>query len=151
MFYTYRAVPSTSARDLASALDGRRLRNIQALRRGDIVVCWGSRLNQVPNGVRVLNNVPIGNKLEDVRRLREAGVPTITISMERPAARIAQAAVAAQPARPAFDPAAERLEAIRRTFDQTFRGRRPTARQVQEFINAMNGLAGLVDQPVQPA
>lgn len=151
MNYVYRSVPSNSARDLAAALEGRRLRDTNRLRNGDIVVCWGSRIANLPAGVRALNNVAVGNKLDDVERLRQAGVPTIEVSRTRPAVQ-RQEAVAAQAARPAVDPAATDLNDLRAFLDANgwLRGR-PTPAIVTGLQTRVNNLARTITLPVTPA
>lgn len=153
MFYVYRGRPSTSARDLADALGGRRLRsnNLGVLRRGDVVVCWGSHL-ALPEGVRSINNKPVGNKLNDVALLQQAGVPTITISRTRPTVAAAVAAVPAQPAQPAVDPFLTML-GQQRTLLLNFAQMqgRPTNVQMAQFRDAAVNLANAFDQPVIPA
>lgn len=91
--YVYRSVNSTGARDLARALNGRRVKEVPVLRRGDFVVCWGSRVGHLPAGVRALNNVPLQNKYEDALQLRRAGVPTIEVALQRPQNRVQPARV----------------------------------------------------------
>lgn len=149
MLYVYRSVPSLSARDLATAIEGRRMRQAQNLRNGDIVICWGSRLAQVPQGVRTLNNVAIGNKLQDVERLRTAGVPTITISQTRPAPAVARPAVAAAPA---IDPFLTRLAQERdRMLAFLQSTARPTAQQFADFQARYINLQNDWNRPITPA
>jgi len=87
MIYVFRPAASTSARLLAEAVDGVRLKREENLLRRvkmtDKVIMWGAH---VPN-VRglVLNNVPLTSKYEDAVRLREAGVRTVEVSRTRPA------------------------------------------------------------------
>lgn len=86
MIFVYRPHASTSARELASAVDGVRIRREENLRRrvraNDKVVMWGSFLPNL-NGL-VLNNVPLASKFEDAIRLKEAGVRTVEVSKTRP-------------------------------------------------------------------
>lgn len=86
MIYVYRSKPSTGARDLAAALDGRRIRqkvNIDSLTRpGDTVVCWGEAWSKP--GVIVLNGGPFKTKLQDIEVLTAAGIRTVEASRNRP-------------------------------------------------------------------
>lgn len=84
--YVYRQRRSTGARELAGALGGIRLRQIDGVRslvRGDTVVCWGERM-EAREGVIILNGGPMRNKFEDATILRAANVPTIEVSRTRP-------------------------------------------------------------------
>ena len=88
MIYIYRRAASDGARTLAEAIGARRYRGIdfpiqRKVRAGDTVICWGERLDPIPN-VRILNGVPFRNKLQDAQRLIEAGVATIEVSLTRP-------------------------------------------------------------------
>lgn len=86
MIYVFRPAGSQSARALADAVDGIRIRREENLRKRarpiDKIVMWGA---YVPNitGL-VLNNVPLGNKYSDATRLRDAGVRTVEVSQSRP-------------------------------------------------------------------
>lgn len=86
MIYVYRSKPSTGARDLATALDGRRIRqrdNIDRITRpGDTVVCWGEAWSKP--GVTVLNGGPFRTKLQDIEVLTAAGIRTVQASRNRP-------------------------------------------------------------------
>lgn len=86
MIYVYRSKPSTGARDLAAALDGRRIRqkdNIDKLSRpGDTVVCWGEAWSKP--GVIVLNGGPFRTKLQDIETLTVAGIRTVQAARLRP-------------------------------------------------------------------
>lgn len=108
--YVFRNATSESARELAMALGGNKIRHndrigfyrkvgeerrrIQ-LNNRDVVVCWGEML-EPRNGCRVLNGAAIRNKYDDAVRLRQAGVPTVEVSLTQP--RVA-------PAPPPIDPA----------------------------------------------
>lgn len=81
MIFIYRPQRSTSARELARAVGGRRIFNIVAPRQGDKVICWGVN---GPVSPAVLNAAPLRNKYEDALKLREAGVPTIEVARIRP-------------------------------------------------------------------
>lgn len=81
--FVYRTAASSSARELATALNGRRVRETNNLRRllrtGDFVVCWGERLAPI-HGVHILNGGPLANKMEDAIKLRQERVPTVEVS-----------------------------------------------------------------------
>ena len=87
MIFVFRPAASMSARLLAEAVDGVRIKRpenlIRRARGNDKVVMWGAHLDGVQG--LVLNNRPLQNKFEDALRLREAGVPTIEVSRTRPA------------------------------------------------------------------
>lgn len=91
MIYIYRRRASTGARELADALtiNARRLNDLSrahygaGVRTGDTVICWGETLDPIP-GVTILNGGPIHNKFQDAITLRQAGVPTVEVSRERP-------------------------------------------------------------------
>lgn len=95
MIYIFRNERSTGARFLAEALNGRRIIDSRTLLRlvrpNDTVVCWGSTIEGLPAGVRTINNVTLHNKFTDAVRLREADVPTIEVSRERPVQQTTQA------------------------------------------------------------
>ena len=95
MIYVFRPTSSTSARDLAIAVDGLRYKTEDRLRRRlrttDKVIMWGAYLPNL-NGI-VINNVPLRNKFEDALLLKDAGVRTVEVSRTRPA-----------PPAPAIDP-----------------------------------------------
>lgn len=86
--YVYRRASSTSARSLATAVEGSRWRRPApptALRSGDVVVCWGEAAPpNVPAGVQVINGAAIRNKLSDAEVLRNANVATIEAVRTRP-------------------------------------------------------------------
>ena len=88
MIYVFRNAPSQSARLLAEAVDGIRLKRpenlLRRVRQNDKVVMWGSYLPDVA-GI-VLNNVPLSNKFEDAIRLKDAGVRTVEVTRTRPVA-----------------------------------------------------------------
>jgi hypothetical protein len=88
MIYIYRPQASTGARLLAERLTelGHPARRIQQPRIGgsdELLVSWGA--GPIHWGGSALNNIPLSNKLDDALKLREAGVPTIEVSRERPA------------------------------------------------------------------
>lgn len=84
--YVYRTRPSTGARQLAEALDGKRIRqkeNMERLARpGDTVVCWGEAFTKP--GVTVLNGGAFRSKLSDIEVLTAAGVRTVQALRNRP-------------------------------------------------------------------
>lgn len=89
--YVYRRASSTGARELADAIAGRRFRGrlrpiAQQAQRGDVVVCWGEALSDIP-GVRILNGAPIRNKYQDALDLKAAGIATIEAHRQKPAAQ----------------------------------------------------------------
>lgn len=85
MIYIYRNAASNGALELARALEGRKVRLVPSLGRGDVLVCWGETApTSIPRGVRVLNGGPIRNKMEDALTLQRAGVPTVAVSATRP-------------------------------------------------------------------
>lgn len=87
MIYVFRDQPSISAKLLAEAIDGIRLRRPENLTRRakerDKVVMWGAC---VPNtkGLQ-LNNIPLQNKYEDAIRLKTARIKTIEVAKTKPA------------------------------------------------------------------
>src|SRR5438874_8259206 len=87
MIYIYRSKPSYSARSLAEALGGRRIRQEVNLNRmvrpGDLVVCWGEEWSG-PAGVHTLNGSAILNKFTDAERLHASGVPTVEVARTIP-------------------------------------------------------------------
>lgn len=93
MIYLYRRKVSESARELADnmTVNCRRINDLArahfgaGVRNGDVVICWGDNVTNLPNGVRTLNNAPLRNKMEDARLLREAGIQTVEVSQTRPA------------------------------------------------------------------
>ena len=101
-YFVYRSQNSDGARELATALEGTRVRNYEngrffrRRRSGTLVnvpfnatqdrlVMWGSHLGGVATTVRVLNNAPMRSKYSDIEVLRRAGVPTVEASRTRPA------------------------------------------------------------------
>ena len=104
MLYLFRRTASQGARDVVESLqengvNARRLNDLgrahfgQGVRVGDFVVCWGEGGITVPQGVQILNNVPVRTKYNDAVTLRDAGVPTITVSQNRPIVRAIQPVV----------------------------------------------------------
>jgi hypothetical protein len=77
----YRTDKSASADALTKALKATRIGqgNLPEFEKGDVVVCWGARIGKVPKGVRVLNNAPLLDKLEQIDILTAAAVPTVTV------------------------------------------------------------------------
>lgn len=91
MIYIYCPRSSTGARDLAQAINGirpgaaRRVRGLERVRSGDVVVSWGAgALPALPAGVRTLNSVRGISKLTELRQLKEAGVAVPEFQVERP-------------------------------------------------------------------
>ena len=104
MVYIYRSAASTGAKELAAALNGKRLRGLEngiGVRRvlgrdrqvrfqsGDVIVGWGQSVpaTGLPRGVRVLNGTRIQNKYDDAVALRAAGVNTVEVSKTIPTQR----------------------------------------------------------------
>lgn len=87
MIYVFRPHASTSAKVLAEALDGVRLKQevnlIRRVRPNDKVIMWGAHVPNITG--MVLNNVPLNSKYEDAVRLRDAGIRTVEVSRTRPA------------------------------------------------------------------
>ena len=85
MIYIYRRKPSRSARELASTLGGRRIRRIKPTGRWRTsrIVGWGEAVSglQCP----ILNGTTLKNKLTDVILLKRHDVPTIEVSITKPA------------------------------------------------------------------
>lgn len=101
MIFVFRRPGSEGATELAEALDGRRVRFYRngefrrleggrryPITREDVLVCWGEKVEGLPQGVRVLNNAPLLNKMSDALALRAAGVPTVEVSRTRPAPQV---------------------------------------------------------------
>lgn len=110
MMYVYRKAASVGARELANAIEARRYRGNQhpieeRVRRGDVVICWGERLNPI-EGVQILNGTPLANKFDDAVKLTAAGVPTVEVSRIRPQDT---PVVTADPALPLFLAAQESI------------------------------------------
>jgi hypothetical protein len=87
--YVYRKASSTGARELSVALGGKRFRGrirpiTEVVRAGDVVICWGEALPEIP-GVKILNGGPIQNKFKDAIKLKAAGIPTIEAAQSKPA------------------------------------------------------------------
>lgn len=90
MLYVFRRASSTGARELATALNGKRFRGrvrpiTEVVRRGDTVVCWGESLPDIA-GVKILNGGAIQNKYKDAIKLKEVGIPTIEVAAHKPTA-----------------------------------------------------------------
>ncbi len=81
MIYVYCSRDSISARALARALDGRRIRRIQPFAPGDLLVNWGEALQ---SEVRSLNSACGRNKVTELARLQEAGVAVPLFTRSRP-------------------------------------------------------------------
>jgi len=100
MIYIYRRAASEGATLLAEdiTLLGTRARRTQGqmlrqnIQPGDAVVCWGDALPEDlrvrPNQIKVLNNVAPLSKYQEAVRLREAGVSTVEVALQRPAPRV---------------------------------------------------------------
>lgn len=149
MVYIYRRASSTSARALAQAVEGRRWKRriVPTLHAGDVVVCWGEAAPTVPTGVLVVNGTALTNKFTDAQRLRTAGVPTIEVSQTRPVA---------VPATPVIDPAiAAWTTAIDLAEDfveiETFARTAPMTTGIQQLINALMSLNGILGRPAPSA
>lgn len=86
MTYVYRAGASDSADALAKALKATRIRALDGitLGKGDVVVCWGAQLENVPAGVTVLNGPSLKRKFTDIRLLTKANVRTVQATEEKP-------------------------------------------------------------------
>ncbi len=86
MIYIYRRGPSDSARVLAEALEGRRVRNFdrRSPRTTDRVVCWGEHLRLREVNCPSLNGPAFRTKMEDAVKLREDGIPTIECVLSAP-------------------------------------------------------------------
>lgn len=169
--YVYRREPSQGARELAEAIEGVRYRGLrmpiqQKVRGGDVVICWGERLDPI-NGVQVLNGAALTNKYQDAQRLRAAGVSTIEVSQTRP--------VVTAEVDPALELYTQVREAAGELYDTTFartavfnqgvnqlytqlstlRARlqtpAPAARQSGEWVGRMNNHVGGADLLAPPA
>lgn len=155
--YVMRRPGSEGATELAEALDGRRVRFYEGgtFRRlqgregrrypvaaGDIVVCWGERIEGLPANVRVLNNVPILNKMTDALKLKEAGVPTVEVSRTRPVAT-----AVLDPALALFQ---ELVEASNDFGGIPFNRTRPYIDGVQELANKAISLRAALNLPPPP-
>jgi hypothetical protein len=113
MIYVYRRAASDGARELVEdiLMQGARAKRTQGklltrgegrpgLVAGDFVVCWGNELPvEAPRGVSVLNNVAPISKYNEARKLAEAGVPTVQVSLQRPVARAVAPRAEFQPGR----------------------------------------------------
>lgn len=88
--YFYRRTSFGGLKALAVALGGTRFfgryhpisEKVQA---GDVIVCWGEALDPIP-GVTILNGAPLRNPYQDALALALAGVPTLQVALEPPAA-----------------------------------------------------------------
>ena len=150
MLYVYRRHASEGARELAEAmnLNCRRLKDLgqahfnTGVRAGDTVICWGERCGAI-QGVRILNGVPIQNKMQDALRLREKGVPTVEVNLVKPA----------NPA--PVDPAKELFEAVTekaKIFGDLNFGRGPVVRaSIVELFTDLDRLRSAIDRPLPPA
>lgn len=88
MIFVFRPAGSSSARLLAEAVDGVRIKREENLIRrakpNDKVVMWGA---YVPNiTAKTLNNVPLRSKYDDAVKLKAAGVRTVEVALTRPVA-----------------------------------------------------------------
>jgi len=93
MIYIYRADKSEGAKLIVEALNGIepgsavRARTPLEIGRRETsrVVCWGAADPRGANQPgKVLNGIPLRDKLEDAQVLRTAGVPTIEVALQRP-------------------------------------------------------------------
>jgi hypothetical protein len=86
LIFVFRRASSASARVLAEAIDGVRMKTpanmLRRARPTDKVIMWGDYLDGVRG--RTLNNVPLQGKFEDALRLKEAGVRTVDVARQRP-------------------------------------------------------------------
>lgn len=148
MVYVYRRAASTGARELAGALEGKRFRALQMpmasrVRRGDVVICWGERLDPIP-GVQILNGAAIQSKMQDAILLLAAQVPTIQVSRTRPAPVVVA---------PVVDPALALFERARDLADEFSNlhefARTPVLTQgVRELHTAIEGLTRQMGIPL---
>lgn len=163
MIYVYRKNASTGARLLAEALGqgARRFRGTEVpierkARAGDVVIAWGEAVPEI-RGVRVLNGTTIRNKFSDAELLAREGVPTIQVSLQRPAAP--------PPVAAAVDPAIaimrDAQEAAEELVNLTLPAgplprRGPLVDGVRDLLAKLNGLTGAlaiaapVAQPGRP-
>lgn len=147
MIYVFRTQPSNSARDLAEALGGRRLRSGPQRRqplRTDHVVCWGESYQ---GDALKLNHTPIRNKLEDALKLAEAGIPTVTATRVRPQAQAVVAPV---------DPAIEQFAGVRALAEdflavREFARNAPFNAGLMQFEQSISALRNTLAQPVPQA
>lgn len=149
MLYIFRDQPSMSAKLLAEAVDGIRLRRPENLlrraRATDKVVMWGTCVPAI-RGL-VLNNIPLQNKYEDAMKLKAAGIRTIEVGKTRPAP-VATVAPP-DPLLPIWDDAQDAAEA----FTQLVLTRNPVAQTgVKELIDKLGKVkAGMLTAaPVAP-
>lgn len=84
MIYVFCPKNSTGARDLATAVGGKRIKVPLPFKGDDVVVMWGACLIGIPDEVKVLNNVPPLNKISELTRLLHNGVPVPPFSTEKP-------------------------------------------------------------------
>lgn len=83
-YFVYRTDKSEGAAALVKALGAKRIGEGYRgdgveLVPGDVVVNWGARIGKVPTGVKVLNNAPLLDKLEQIEVLTRAKVPTVVL------------------------------------------------------------------------
>lgn len=148
MIFVYRPAASTSARLLADEVDGVRIKHeenlIRRCRPTDKVIMWGSYLPQIRG--RVLNNVPLQNKYEDIIRLRDAGVVTVDAARQQPAPVL-------QPT--PIDPLIAMWEStvdLADTFSNTPLSRSTVAQEaVTEFVRELQALTAAMRIPVPVA
>lgn len=94
MIYVYCPRRSQGAFELVKALNGTRLRDFDGMNfwnkgkkfplvEGDVVICWGAQVPEI-DGIRVLNALdsPM-NKLNEIKKLQEHGIPTVTYSEKK--------------------------------------------------------------------
>lgn len=97
MVYIYCKRGSESARALADAIQGKRLRTFDGmtffrggkkvkLAEGDCIVAWGEPVPDL-QGIRVLNGAILPNKYKVAVKLSEAGIPTIQVRLSRPSSK----------------------------------------------------------------
>lgn len=155
MIFVYRQEASTGATQLADALNGLRWRGTRTpierkARSGDVVISWGETVGQLVNGVKVLNKAPIQNKYQDALKLKEAGVSTIQVSLNRPVNVTAQPAViGTDPAVAIYDAA---LLAANDFVDVDFtRNSQVYKDGVNQLIERLSSLRNALQTPVPAA
>lgn len=84
MIYVFCPKNSTGARDLATAVGGKRIKVPLPFKGGDVVVLWGACLIGIPDEVKVLNNLPPISKMKELHTLKEKGVPVPPFSTVKP-------------------------------------------------------------------
>src|SRR5258708_37099864 len=79
-FYVYRSEKSEGAAALVKALGGKRIgqgwQDDITLKPGDVVVNWQARIGTVPQGVKLLNNANLLDKVQHIELLTRDKVET---------------------------------------------------------------------------